>query len=72
MKCRYNTFFFYISQTWNSDNGISIKSASVICYELINFDELEAPNKLVLEIGVDLKIKFVAILILVLKKMKMK
>ena len=61
-----------ISQTCNLDNGISIKLESVICLELIKFNELETPNKLAFEISVDLKIKFVAILILVLNKKKMK
>lgn len=35
---------------------------SVICFESIKFNELEALDKLALEIGVGLKIKFVAIL----------
>lgn len=61
-----------ISQTYNLDNGLFTKSVNVICYESINFDELEALAKLTLEIGVDLKIKFVTILILVFNKKKMK
>ena len=35
-----------ISQTLNWDNGFSTKSTSIICYELINLDELEVLDKL--------------------------